>query len=200
MITLKTRIPDQINQALQDEIDHLNEPSNTPKEKELLLQLFISFLPPSLVLERAFSSSPTNVSYIQSLRYLPLSDLLEKYIFVPNGLLSNRDPKALQATLHLIQSIATQCDAFQRRRLISVLFCSMQTSLKGCESLLPVLSSLLSLTDYLLSLTELQFLFSICHQSHLKESVFAVLYQGVLRTIQDVQWVRESFIGIDSSR
>ena len=50
LIKLKEAYPDVIESFMKDEVSILQSPVLLPKERELLLRLLISYLPPSAVL------------------------------------------------------------------------------------------------------------------------------------------------------
>ena len=122
MIKLKEYIPTQVNEALQDQLYHLQDTSNTPKENELLLQLFISSLPRSTVFHQIQNSSSLCLPLIYSLRYIPISTLIDEYICVENGLLHNRSNLVLPAIMELIEMIAEKSKPYQRRHIIFTIF------------------------------------------------------------------------------
>ena len=137
LIKLKEAYPDVIESFMKDEVSILQSPVLLPKERELLLRLLISYLPPSAVLSVIQNSSPSSsASIIYSLCHLPVDVLLEEYLSVESGLLNTDDSLVVDSIVDLLIAIARHASHFQRIQLIQILFKRMRKSKKNTAAFL----------------------------------------------------------------
>ena len=207
LIKLKEAYPDVIESFMKDEVSILQSPVLLPKERELLLRLLISYLPPSAVLSVIQNSSPSSsASIIHSLCHLPVDVLLEEYLSVESGLLNTDDSLVVDSIVDLLIAIARHASHFQRIQLIQILFKRMHKSKKNTAAFLQCVSSLLENTYYITSSSEQELLVQFAQEEALREPSLRVLSLCVLPTMSDVksvgeaihttqlQWVRQSLL------
>lgn len=200
MISLKQKNPQLITSALHEELHYLNPSSGMPKEKELLIRLFISFLPPTSVLEEVRQESLSSLSYIHGLNFLDSNDLIEKYICVDHGLLETRSPSLLKAIVDLIKNLSVKLEPFQNRWLIDTLFMEIEKNEEGVLMTLDLIGFLLSTTFYIIGPKQINHLQQLYSKENFKEKVATIMYNSVLRGISDVKYVNNAFLGLDVSR
>ena len=200
MIKLKEYIPTQVNEAIQDQLYHLQDASNTPKENELLLRLFISSLPRSTVFHQIQNSSSLCLPLIYSLRYIPISTLIDEYICVENGLLHNRSNLVLPAIMELIEMIAEKSKPYQRRHIIFTIFQELTENADGSNFFLKTLGNLLNNTFYIVSSKEIQLLLQLYKIDNYKENLRNVFYSCIFQSIDDIKVVSEYCCDLDVSK
>ncbi|KAK8828338.1 hypothetical protein WA556_004752, partial [Blastocystis sp. ATCC 50177/Nand II] len=170
LIKLKEAYPDVIESFMKDEVSILQSPVLLPKERELLLRLLISYLPPSAVLSVIQNSSPSSsASIIHSLCHLPVDVLLEEYLSVESGLLNTDDSLVVDSIVDLLIAIARHSSHFQRIQLIQILFKRMHKSKKNTAAFLQCVSSLLENTYYITSSSEQELLVQFAQEEALRE-------------------------------
>ena len=193
LIKLKEAYPDVIESFMKDEVSILQSPVLLPKERELLLRLLISYLPPSAVLSVIQNSSPSSsASIIHSLCHLPVDVLLEEYLSVESGLLNTDDSLVVDSIVDLLIAIARHSSHFQRIQLIQILFKRMHKSKKNTAAFLQCVSSLLENTYYITSSSEQELLVQFAQEEALREPSLRVLSLCVLPTMSDVKSVGEA--------
>ena len=193
LIKLKEAYPDVIESFMKDEVSILQSPVLLPKERELLLRLLISYLPPSAVLSVIQnSSSSSSASIIHSLCHLPVDVLLEEYLSVESGLLNTDDSLVVDSIVDLLIAIARHASHFQRIQLIQILFKRMHKSKKNTAAFLQCVSSLLENTYYITSSSEQELLVQFAQEEALREPSLRVLSLCVLPTMSDVKSVGEA--------
>lgn len=200
MIKLKSCIPSVVNSALKSQLFRLYESSNTLKEYELLLRLFISSLPPSTVLQEINKNSSSSLAVIRSLCYIPINDLLELYICCEESLLKNRTSSVLKGVLDLISSISEKCEPYQRRRLISALFSEIDQCEEGSDDILKTVYGILINTFYIIGSKEIDLLLSLYANDSFRDLVVSVFYKCVLEHMEDVKYVAKMCMKVDASK
>ena len=193
MIKLKEVYPDVIESFMKDEVSILQSPVLLPKERELLLRLLISYLPPPAVLSFIQNSHlPSNISIIHSLCHLPVDVLLEEYLTAENGLLNTDDSLVIDSIVDLLTTISRHSSHFQRIQLIQLLFKRMHKSKKNTIAFLKCIASLLENTYYITSSSEQELLVQFAQEEALREASLGVLSRCVLPTMKDVKSIGEA--------
>ena len=200
MIALKEQKPETINLALQNETYLLEDNSLSLKEKELLLKLFINFLPASTVISHIHKNSPSSPVFVSSLCNLSIPELIDNYINVENGLLDMREYSIFKSIALLFNSILDRCEVYQRKQLISFFFDALILDDANCQILLECIYNYMDSIVYLLVEKELQLLSRLYQNTQHKELVLSILYRSVFRSVFDVQFVRNAFPDVDDTK
>ena len=200
MIALKEQKPETINLALQNETYLLEDNSLSLKEKELLLKLFINFLPASTVISHIHKNSPSSSVFVSSLCNLSIPELIDNYINVENGLLDMREYSIFKSIALLFNSILDRCEVYQRKQLISFFFDALIRDDANCQNLLECIYNYMDSIVYLLVEKELQLLSRLYQNTQHKELVLSILYRSVFRSVFDVQFVRNAFPDVDDTK
>lgn len=200
MIKLKSCIPNVVNSALKSQLFRLYQSSNTVKEYELLLRLFISSLPPSTIIQEINKNSSSNLAVIRSLCYIPLNDLLDLFICSEESLLKNRSSSVLKAVLDLISTISKKCEPYQRRRLISTLFSEIEHCEEGSDDILRTVYEILANTFYIIGPKEIDLLLNLYANDSLRDLVVSIFYECVLEHMEDVKYVAKMCLKVDAAK
>ena len=200
MIALKEQKPETINLALQNETYLLEDNSLSLKEKELLLKLFINFLPSSTVISHIHKNSPSSPVFVSSLCNLSIPELIDNYINVENGLLDMREYSIFKSIALLFNSILDRCEVYQRKQLISFFFDALIRDAANCQILLECIYNYMDNIVYLLVEKELQLLRRLYQNTQHKELILSILYRSVFRSVFDVQFVRNAFPEVDDTK
>ena len=200
MIALKEQKPETINLALQNETYLLEDNSLSLKEKELLLKLFINFLPASTVISHIHKNSPSSPVFVSSLCNLSIPELIDNYINVENGLLDMREYSIFKSIALLFNSILDRCEVYQRKQLISFFFDALIRDDANCQILLECIYNYMDSIVYLLVEKELQLLSRLYQNTQHKELILSILYRSVFRSVFDVQFVRNAFPDVDDTK
>lgn len=119
MIRIKDVVPGIVTETLKSQVSVLSKPSNSPKEKELLLRLFLSSLSSASVLKEIHNTTGTSgTPIIQNLRHVSVECLLNDYIRIENGILDVQNLEMLQSVVNLIIRIALESPAFFQTEIV----------------------------------------------------------------------------------
>ena len=166
MIALKELIPSITTEILQPYSSYLYHSDNSPKEKELLLRLYLSSLPTSTVLSELSSShSSYGEVIIHNLHHLPIDILIENYIMRPDGLLDIENTDYLKSIIQLLVRISNQSSARQNTLIVEQMLGKLtRKEYQQTVILLQGITSILNNTYYILATEEISLLMQLYKQ------------------------------------
>ena len=166
MISLKELIPSITTDILQPYSSYIYRSDKSPKEKELLLRLYLSSLPTSTVLSELSSShSSYGDVIIHNLHHLPIDILIDNYIMVPNGLLDIEDTDYLNSIIHLLVRISNQSSARQNTLIVEQMLGKLsRKENQHTVILLQGITSILQNTYYILDTEDISLLMQLYKQ------------------------------------
>ena len=201
MIKLKEVYPDMIASIMKSEIPLLQNPSLMPRERELLLRLLISYLPPLTVLAEIRNSSPmASASIIRNLCHLPLHVLLDEYVRIENGLLDFDNPLVVESIVDLILEVSQQSTHFERIQIIQALFKRLVQNKGNNESILRCICTLLQNTYYIVSEGEMDALLLLAREESTCALAVDSFHRCVLPSMNEVKKVKEECVSIDAKK
>lgn len=200
LIRLKEVDSSLVSCVLNSRSSCMKETGHSPKERELLLRLFLSSLSPSEVIATIHSASVSSViPTIRNLYHIPVSHLLSDYLEVENGILSVNSVELLEEVIDLLLRVSQHSTHYQRILTISQLFKRLDQREEGCELVMSAIASFLQSTYYIVTEPEISLLIRYCTSEH-RSSALPVLYSVVLRYMDDVKRVTEECGDIEASK
>ena len=200
MIRLKDVISDVVGKALCNQTNYLYDPSLSPKEQEILLQLFLSFIPPAQVIKDISTMKTTfSMQVIRNLRHLPFSSLLQNYLAIENGLLDLQDPLQ-HDVIELVTRMACQASHYQRIMLLELLFKRIKSWKSENVFIFEVILQILDQTLYIVSKDEEMLLIQLYKTSNSNEIIQKLIYAVVFPNIDEIKYVFETCLDLDPTK
>ena len=158
MIFIKESVPSIVTTTLKPYVSYLQLPDNSPKERELLLRLFLSSLPSSSVLsELSTSTTISGETIIHNLHYLPTDFLLENYISREDGLLDIENTDYLQAVIQLLIRISQKSPLRYCTQILQQMLARVsRKEIEQITILLQGITSILKESYYILTFHEMK--------------------------------------------